>query len=170
MLHKGHELGAGPRLTRRLKRFNNALIRDQFLSQIGAGQQKSILCGPAAAAANSGQAADFLCVTSAAMPRDDAKLTGSIDPTSQVPAARGPRLDDDERLGQRVLVGDRQVDARSVPAGVIAFSRSAAPPVSRMVGRPDGRLTTPMSRQNTPGASPVPSALAQASLAAKRLA
>ena len=39
-----------------------------------------------------------------------------------------------------------------------------------MVGRPDGRLTTPMSRQNTPARIPVPSALAQASLAAKRLA
>ena len=43
-------------------------------------------------------------------------------------------------------------------------------PVSRMVGRPDGRLTTPISRQNTPARMPVPSALAQASLAAKRLA
>ena len=39
-----------------------------------------------------------------------------------------------------------------------------------MVGLPPGRLTTPMSRQNTPCAMPVPSALAQASLAAKRLA
>ena len=38
----------------------------------------------------------------------------------------------------------------SVPGGRIALSRSAAPPVSRMVGCPDGRLTTPMSRQNTP--------------------
>src|SRR5215471_18942431 len=58
----------------------------------------------------------------------------------------------------------------SQPGGVIALSRSSAPPVSAMVGRPDGRLTTPMSRQNTPARSPVPSALAQASLAAKRLA
>ena len=59
--------------------------------------------------------------------------------------------------------------ARS-PAGVIAARRSAAPPVSRIVGWPLGRLTTPMSRQNTPWRRPVPSALAQASLAAKRLA
>ena len=57
-----------------------------------------------------------------------------------------------------------------MPAGVIAARRAAAPPVSRIVGWPDGRLTTPMSRQNTPWRSPVPSALAQASLAAKRLA
>ena len=56
------------------------------------------------------------------------------------------------------------------PAGVIAASRSAAPPVSAMVGWPERRLTTPMSRQNTPRRMPVPSALAQASLAAKRLA
>ena len=40
----------------------------------------------------------------------------------------------------------------SQPAGVIACSRVSAPPVSFMVGRPDGRLTTPMSRQNTPRA------------------
>ena len=58
----------------------------------------------------------------------------------------------------------------SQPAGVMALSRASAPPVSFMVGRPDGRLTTPMSRQNTPARRPVPSALAQASLAAKRLA
>ena len=50
------------------------------------------------------------------------------------------------------------------------LSCSAAPPVSAMVGRPERRLTTPMSRQNTPLLKPVPSALAQASLAAKRLA
>ena len=35
---------------------------------------------------------------------------------------------------------------------------------------PPGRLTTPMSRQNTPRDRPVPSALEQASLAAKRFA
>ena len=34
------------------------------------------------------------------------------------------------------------------------LSCSAAPPVSSMVGRPDGRLTTPMSRQNTPCRKP----------------
>ena len=58
----------------------------------------------------------------------------------------------------------------SQPAGVIALRRASAPPVSFMVGRPDAKLTTPMSRQNTPDRSPVPSALAQASLAAKRFA
>ena len=58
----------------------------------------------------------------------------------------------------------------SQPAGVIACSRLSAPPVSFMVGRPEARLTTPMSRQNTPLRKPVPSALEQASLAAKRLA
>ena len=68
------------------------------------------------------------------------------------------------------FVGERNVDRASQPAGVIACRRLSAPPVNFMVGRPDGRLTTPMSRQNTPRRKPVPSALAQASLAAKRLA
>jgi hypothetical protein len=49
-------------------------------------------------------------------------------------------------------------------------SRASAPPVSFIVGRPPERLMTPMSRQKTPRLSPVPSALAHASLAAKRLA
>ena len=49
-------------------------------------------------------------------------------------------------------------------------SRSAAPPVSRSVGWPEGRFTTPRSRQNTPARKPVPSALDAASFAAKRLA
>ena len=58
----------------------------------------------------------------------------------------------------------------SMPGGMIAASRSAAPPVNLMVGWPEGRFTTPMSRQNTPRRMPVPRALEQASLAAKRLA
>ena len=41
-----------------------------------------------------------------------------------------------------------------IPAGTIAASRSAAPPVSAMVGLPERRLTTPMSRQNTPWRKP----------------
>src|SRR5574339_211617 len=49
-------------------------------------------------------------------------------------------------------------------------SALSAPPVSSKVGRPEGKFTTPMSRQNTPCRKPVPRALAQASLAAKRLA
>ncbi len=56
------------------------------------------------------------------------------------------------------------------PAGVMAARRLAAPPVSASVGAPDRAFTTPMSRQKTPARRPVPSALAQASLAAKRLA
>ena len=47
---------------------------------------------------------------------------------------------------------------------------AATAPDSLMVGLPPGRLATPMSRQNTPLRRPVPSALEQASLAAKRLA
>ena len=39
-----------------------------------------------------------------------------------------------------------------------------------MVGWPEGRLTTPMSFMNTPRLKPVPTALENASLAAKRLA
>ena len=58
----------------------------------------------------------------------------------------------------------------SSPCGVMHLSCSAAPPVSAMVGWPERMLTTPMSRQKTPRRMPVPSALAQASLAAKRLA
>jgi hypothetical protein len=57
-----------------------------------------------------------------------------------------------------------------MPAGVMKARRWAAPPVSRKVGFPEGRLTTPRSRQKTPWLKPVPSALAQASLAANRLA
>ncbi len=58
----------------------------------------------------------------------------------------------------------------SCPAGTRAASTFAAPLVSFMVGLPEGRLTTPRSRQKTPRLMPVPSALAQASLAANRLA
>ena len=57
-----------------------------------------------------------------------------------------------------------------IPGGVIASRRCSAPPVSRMPGCPDGKLTTPRSRQKTPLRKPVPSALAAASLAAKRRA
>src|SRR4051812_5139657 len=71
-------------------------------------------------------------------------------------------------------IGPSSVMVRSIrasqPSGVIAASRASAPPVSAMVGRPEGRLITPMSRHQTPDLIPVPSALAQASLAAKRLA
>ena len=58
----------------------------------------------------------------------------------------------------------------TIPAGVIAASRAAAPPVIRSVGCPEGRFTTPRSEKNTPRRKPVPSALAAASLAANRLA
>src|SRR6185437_9897321 len=56
------------------------------------------------------------------------------------------------------------------PAGVISSRRFKAPPVSFMLGLPPGRLTTPISLQNTPRRSPVPRAFEHASLAAKRLA
>ena len=57
-----------------------------------------------------------------------------------------------------------------MPEGVKLRKRVNAPPVRIRVGWPLGRFTTPMSRQNTPWFKPVPSALAQASFAAKRLA
>ena len=64
----------------------------------------------------------------------------------------GPR----EMTTKAWAIGPSSVMVRSIrasqPAGVIACSRASAPPVSCMVGRPDGRLTTPMSRQNTPRA------------------
>ena len=60
--------------------------------------------------------------------------------------------------------------AINIPYDQIEARRSAAPPVSFIVGLPEGRLTTPMSRQNTLSEMPVPSALEQASLAANRLA
>ena len=79
-----------------------------------------------------------------------------------------------EMITKACAIGPSSVMVRSMraskPLGVIASRRRLAPPVSSMVGRPDGRLTTPMSRHHTPARSPVPSALAQASLAAKRLA
>ena len=72
----------------------------------------------------------------------------------------GQRLDDHEGLGERKVVGDGDVDARrrDRPASSAA-SRSAAPPVSAMVGLPEGRLTTPMSRQKTPRAHAGPQRL-----------
>ena len=56
------------------------------------------------------------------------------------------------------------------PAGIMASSRAFAPPVSASVGAPEGALTTPMSFMNTPRLKPVPTALENASFAAKRLA
>jgi hypothetical protein len=53
-----------------------------------------------------------------------------------------------------------------ISAGVRRRSRVFAPPVSRMIGLPDGSASISMSRQNTPERKPVPSALAHASLPA----
>ena len=58
----------------------------------------------------------------------------------------------------------------SMPGGVIAASRLAAPPVSARVGAPDAQVDHPHVAPEHAGAQAVPSALAQASLAAKRLA
>src|SRR5689334_20699388 len=70
--------------------------------------------------------------------------------------------------------GKSSVIERSIcamcPTGVIAFRRASAPPVSSRLGLPPGWLITPISLQNTPFRNPVPRALAQASLAAKRFA
>ena len=66
------------------------------------------------------------------------------------------------RLVARVQAGARM--------GEVAALLAMPPPVSARVGRPQGRLTTPISVQSTPSLIPVPRALAQASLAAKRLA
>ena len=56
------------------------------------------------------------------------------------------------------------------PSGVIWSSLSLAPPVSASVGAPLALLTTPISFMNTPRLKPVPTALENASLAAKRFA
>ena len=76
----------------------------------------------------------------------------------------------DERLRHRAFVGNGEVDARLVSGG----GNGVQPPfgaAGQFQGRPaPGRFTTPISRHHTPARSPVPSALAQASLAAKRLA
>ena len=80
------------------------------------------------------------------------------------------RLDHHEGVSVGEVIGDGEVDAGLVAGGTRLSSRSLAPPVSTMVGLPEGSLTTPMSFQNTPLRKPVPSALEQASLAAKRLA
>ena len=79
-------------------------------------------------------------------------------------------LDDHLRLGHGIFIGQRHSEEAPVARRVKAASRAAAPPVRHNVGLPDGRLTTPMSRQEMPSRRPVPSALAQASLAAKRFA
>ena len=62
-------------------------------------------------------------------------------------------------------LGNDLVDIRRIERTLGRFGR-------RFVARvfTEAKLTTPRSRQNTPCRSPVPSALAQASLAAKRLA
>ena len=65
--------------------------------------------------------------------------------------------------GSSVIV--RWISAR-IPGGVIFSSCAYAPPVNAIVGLPDGRLITPISRQKTPRRNPVPSAFEQASFAA----
>ena len=70
---------------------------------------------------------------------------------------------------------ERNIELSCAPAPAIrplaeGGFRLANLSAERPVGLPDGRLTTPISRQNTPRLKPVPSALEQASLAAKRLA
>src|SRR5262245_60950790 len=90
------------------------------------------------------------------------------------PTLFDPLIGNAEIITMAWAVGPSSVRDNSIiashPTGVIALSRASAPPVSFIVGRPEGRLITPMSRQNTPLRKPVPRALAQASLAAKRLA
>src|SRR5579875_3412998 len=56
------------------------------------------------------------------------------------------------------------------PAGARASSRAFAPPVATMDGAPEAEFTTPMSFMKTPFLNPVPTALENASLAAKRFA
>src|ERR1700684_4373632 len=79
-----------------------------------------------------------------------------------------------EMITKALAVGPSSVIVRSIrasyPAGVMAARRRLAPPVSSMVGRPEDRFTTPISRHHTPARNPVPSAFAHASLAANRLA
>ena len=58
----------------------------------------------------------------------------------------------------------------SHPVGTRDRNRSLAPPSRTIVGWPEGRFATPISRQATPIRRPVPSAFEQASLAAQRLA
>ena len=81
------------------------------------------------------------------------------------------RLDNDKGLRPIALIRKAQMNADFLCLwGLMALSLSSAPPVSSSVGWPEGLLTTPISLKNTPRLMPVPSALAQASLAAKRLA
>ena len=83
---------------------------------------------------------------------------------------RGYGLENHLRLRQRIFIGQGEVDHGLAARRNQAASRLAAPPVRCRVGCPEGSLTTPMSSQLTPWLMPVPSALAQASLAANRLA
>ena len=85
-------------------------------------------------------------------------------------AGHGNRRNDHKGVGHGAFVGDREVDARLVARRRDRLEAALGAAGQSSVGRPDGRLTTPMSRHHTPARNPVPSALAQASLAAKRLA
>jgi hypothetical protein len=86
------------------------------------------------------------------------------------PLHHGTRLDHHESLRPGVVVGQRDMDHRLVPAGVIARSRSAAQPVTCITGWPERRFVTAMSFQDIPIRRPVPKAFEHASFAAQRLA
>ena len=65
----------------------------------------------------------------------------------------------------------RDMGVVNLPSGKPTLELTGgAPPVNSNVGLPEGKLTTPISRQNTPFLKPVPNAFEHASFAAKRLA
>src|SRR6516165_9626487 len=57
-----------------------------------------------------------------------------------------------EMITKACAYGHSSLSARAIcgtwPAGVMSSSRRNAPPVKRNVGLPDGRLTTPMSKEH----------------------
>ena len=79
--------------------------------------------------------------------------------------------DDDDGLGPRIIISYGEINLRDHAIGYEVFKPlEGSARVSVIVGFPDGRLVTPISRQNTPLRNPVPSAFEQASLEAKRFA
>ena len=81
------------------------------------------------------------------------------------------RFDDHEGLRPWMIVGEGEMNGDLVACrGQFFKPRRRAAGQARAWARREGALTTPISFMNTPRLKPVPTALENASLAAKRLA
>src|SRR5580704_7648520 len=98
MLHKGHELRIEVRFAGRLKQRVN-------LSQPLTAVERASKNRPRRRPPDSRQAADFLYVIAVDGDAPRVLRPSLLEPASEIPVIRGPRLDDDEGLGERSLVG-----------------------------------------------------------------